>query len=131
MRTSAKTIAGLAAIVLASQAMPAQAINKEWSAVAGFVGGVLVANAANCHRGYNRVVYQQQPTVIYQPVQTVVVEQPMPQGYYRWETERIWVPGCWVYEDRGCGTTYKIWQPGYYKTVKHKVWVDSRASCGW
>lgn len=129
MKTNIKTVCGLSAVLLAAQVMPAQAINREWSAVAGFAGGMLVANAINCNRGYSRQVVYQQPVVYHQPVQTVVVHQPPPQGYYRWETSRSWVPGCWVYEDRGCGTTYKIWQPGYYQTYRSKVWVDT--SCGW
>jgi hypothetical protein len=70
--------------------------------------------------------------VIQQPVPTVVIQQPVPSGYYRWETYREWVPGCWVYENRGCGTRYKVWNPGFYRTVRHQVWVDTTyTSCGW
>ncbi len=133
MKTNMITF-GIAAAFLAAQSMPVQAINREWSAVAGFAGGVLVANAYHCHRGYSRQVIYQQPIqhVVYQPVQTIVYQEPVRTGYYEWLTERVWVPGCWVYEDRGYGTTYKIWQPGYYKTMRTKVWVDT--SCptyGW
>ena len=130
MKAKMKSVFGLSAVLLAAQVMPAQAINKEWSAVAGFAGGMLVANAINCNRGYSsRQVGYQQPVVYHQPVQTVVVHQPQPQGYYQWQTQRSWVPGCWVYEDRGCGTTYKVWRPGYYQTYRTKVWVDAYA--GW
>jgi len=128
------TIAGISAALLAAQSMPAQAINREWSAVAGFAGGVLVANAFHCNRGYSRPVVYHYPVqqVVYQPVQTVVYQEPVRTGYYEWLTERVWVPGCWVYEDRGYSTRYKVWQPGYYKTVRSKVWVDTtRDPYGW
>lgn len=127
MKKSIMTM-GLAAAVLSAQSIPAQAINKEWSAVAGFVGGVLVANAASCNRGYQRQVVYQQPIqqVIYQPVERVVIrERPAPSGYYEWRTERRYVPGYWVHEDDGCGYRRKVWQPGYYKTVRVKTWVDT------
>jgi hypothetical protein len=135
MKRNMITIAGLSAVILAAQSMPAQAINREWSAVAGFAGGVLVANAFHHNRGYYaQPVCYQRPVqqVIYQPVQTLVYQEPVRTGYYEWLTERVWVPGCWVYEDRGYSAPYKIWQPGYYTTVRNKVWVDtSRNPYGW
>jgi len=134
MKTTIKTM-GITAALLAAQAMPAQAINREWSAVAGFVGGLLVANAASCNR---TVTYQPAPVqhVVYQPAPTVIYQSPPPPvrtGYYEWRTERTWVPGYWVYEDLGCGRQRKIWQPGYYQTTRTKVWVDTTpyACNGW
>lgn len=132
---------GLATAIAAGQAMPARAINKEWSAVAGFVGGVLAANAYRNTRCERTTVVYQQPvqtvtytpvqTVIYQPVERVVVhEPPPPTGYYTWQTERVWVPGCWVYEDYGCGRR-KVWQPGYYTLQRRQVWVDTSCRPGW
>jgi len=127
---------GLAVAICGAQAQPAQAIKKEWSAVAGFVGGVLVANAAHCNRSYSYqpapVVYHQAPTIVYETQPTYVVRhRPEPSGYYEWRTERVWVPGCWVYEDNGCGYQRKVWQSGYYKTNRHKVWVSAGRSCDW
>lgn len=128
-------ILSLAASILAAQSMPAKAINKEWSAVAGFAGGVLVANAASCYRGYSRPVVYHQPVqqVVYQPVERVVVrERQVQTGYYEWRTERRYVPGFWVYEDMGCGNRRKIWEPGYYETVRVKSWVDTTCyNGGW
>jgi len=142
------TTLSVAAAVIAAQAMPARAINKEWSAVAGFVGGVLVANAAHGHRSYHRDVYYHRPVqhvvyqpvqhVVYQPVQHVVYQpvvyhEPQPRGYYEWRTERVWNPGCWVYESYGYNSRRKVWQPGYYQTVRNKVWVSAGYSSrpGW
>lgn len=137
--------AGLITILGAGSIMPAQAINKEWSAVAGFVGGVLVANAA--HRP-SRTYYVNEPAVVYRPAPVVVERNyyyappprpvvrrvqyeryecappPPPSGHYEYRTEWIWVPGCWVYEDTGCGSR-QVWQPGYYETVRNKVWVST------
>ena len=45
---------------------PTKAINKEWSAVAGFVGGLLVANAVqNYERDCTPVVYREHIPVVY------------------------------------------------------------------
>jgi len=133
---------GLTACMLTAQSMPAIAINKEWSAVAGFAGGVLVANAISCNRGYSRQVVYQQPVqhvvyqqpvqqVVYQPVERVVVhERPVQTGYYEWRTERRYMPGFWVYEDMGCGNRRRVWQPGYYETVRVKSWVDTTCHNG-
>jgi len=127
---------GLAAALLTAQSIPAKAINREWSAVAGFAGGMLVANAISHHRNYSRQVVYHQPVhqqVIYQPVERVVVrERPVETGYYEWRTERRFVPGYWVYEDMGCGNRRKIWEPGYYKNVRVKTWVDTTCyNGGW
>lgn len=125
---------GLAGALLVGQSTPARAINKEWSAVAGFVGGLLVANAGSCDRGYSRPVVYQQPVqqVFYQPAPTVVVyEQPVPSGHYEWRTERRFVPGRWFYEDLGCGNRRRIWQPGHYQNTRIKVWVDDTCYNGW
>ncbi len=131
--------ASVAAAMMFGQSMPAQAINKEWSAVAGFVGGVLVANAVNC--GPRTTYYQPAPVVYQAP--TVVVHEPPPRivryerpsrpsGYYEYRSERVWVPGRWVYEDLGCGRERKVWEPGYYETVQNKVWVSHRrGGCDW
>ncbi|HMO52693.1 MAG TPA: hypothetical protein PKE26_15995 [Kiritimatiellia bacterium] len=141
MKTSNLITMGLAAALVAGMSTPARAMNKEWAAVAGFVGGVLVANSAYCRPATTvyhqpRVVYQQ-PVVVYEsapvvvhqrPSRVVVRHEPVRRGYYEWRTERVWVPGTWIYEDLGCGSRRKIWQPGYYETVRNKVWVDP---CGW
>lgn len=62
------TMITIVATLLATN-IPAKAINEEWSAVAGFVGGLLVANVANNHNHYEpptRVVYRER--VVHQPV---------------------------------------------------------------
>lgn len=141
--------AGLAGAMLVAQAMPAQAINKEWSAVAGFVGGMLFANAANNNAHHSRgsrpgavahrqpahqVHYQpvQQKVVYQQPIQqTVIYEEQVQTGYWAWRTKRVYVPGRWVYEDTGCGTQRKVWYPAHYKTKRYKVWVDTTCRTDW
>jgi hypothetical protein len=129
----------MAGSMLAGPVKPAEAINKEWSAALGFLGGVLVANNANCNRSYySREVVYQQPVVYRQPVvyqQPVVYERApcpapviireQPTGHYEYREHRQWVAGRWVYEEIGCNTYRKSWQPGYYKTVTVKVWVPN------
>jgi hypothetical protein len=143
------SIASLALAVWSAQVLPAQAINKEWAAVAGFVGGVLVANAAN-HHPAPRTVYYSQPAVVCPPAPVVVhhpapvvYHQPapvvehhyhyrhQPRGYYEYRTERVWVPGSWVHHPSPCGSRRQTWQPGYYSTQRNKVWVQAGVSRHW
>ena len=137
--------AGLTAAMAAGPVMSAQAINKEWAAVAGFVGGVLVANAANCNSQtyyYSPpppppppVVYHQPAPVVHhyhhQPAPVVRYEHAPRRGHYEYRTERIWVPGAWVYQDSGCGSRRRVWQPGYYQTSREKVWINAGYSHRW
>ena len=138
--------ASLALAMALGQVTPAKAINEEWAAVAGFVGGLLVANASQGHstRYTHTTYYQPAPVVVHSPPPVVIYEPPShhvvryhapppPRVHYEVQTRRVWVPGRWVYEDTGCGRPRKIWEPGYYDTVREKVRVSrSRGrDCSW
>lgn len=134
----------LALVLAAAQAPATQAGKKEWAAVAGFVGGVLVANAAHGHNAYYHEpvrVHHHHTKVIYEPSASVYhhpphhrgggrhrAPPPPPQGYYEWRTERVWVPGAWMIEELRCGTRRRVWQPGHYQMVRNRVWVNA---CAW
>ena len=119
--------AGLAAAMVTGQAQTANAMNEEWAAVAGFVGGVLLANAASCNtptvRYYEpaRVEYRH-----YEPPRRIARCDAQPRGRYEYRTERVWVPGYWTY-DSDCGGRRQVWQPGYYETTRSKVWVSHQS----
>lgn len=113
-------ILGLAVVL---QPVAAQAINREWSAALGFLGGMLVANASRGQPVYYEPVVVHQPVVVPQPV---YVEQPVEYGYYEYREQPIWVPGVWVY----VGPPHcqrRTWQPGYYRTEMVRVWVSGCA----
>lgn len=111
----------------------ASAINEEWAAVAGFVGGVLFQAATsdthvslprvtyNHHvysdSHYNRVQYRTQCTP--RPA-------PPPSGYWKVIEDRRWIPGTWYYEYDECGRSTKYWREGYWDHFQRKVWVSSR-----
>ena len=61
----------LMGVLVAGPAMQASAINREWSAVLGFLGGYMVANGGLC----SRTVYQE-PLCVERPVyhETIIVE---------------------------------------------------------
>jgi len=131
----------------------AQAINEEWSAVAGFVGGLLVANASDRE---TRVVvreerYQRPTTPYYRarphrstrrhcdrtvkrsyrftglrdlPMSEIVV----PSGYYETRTERYWVPGRRIITRDHCGRKAIRYTQGYYDYREIKVWVEYRSA---
>ncbi|HMP72452.1 MAG TPA: hypothetical protein PKE55_04235 [Kiritimatiellia bacterium] len=113
-------IAGCLAVGLTLGAgAPAQAMNREWAAVAGFVGGVLVSHAVHAPRA--TVVHHHAPVVR----ETVVIHEPPPSGYWEVRSERIWVPGQWIHHDLGCGRFQRVWQPGHYQVVQRRVWVET------
>ena len=120
-----------AGVLFAGQVQQAQAINKEWSAALGFVGGMLVANNYNGYRSCPpRQVYVREscppPVVVREycpPPRPVVIERRVSSGHYEYETRQVWVDGQWNYEDIGCGRYRKVWCPGYYKNVQVRVWV--------
>jgi hypothetical protein len=107
--------------VLLSPIPQAQAINREWSAVLGFLGGYMVANG-----GLSQRAYSCEPVVVEQPVvyRTVVVEEPVETGHYECRPQQVWVPGCWSYAGGPCGYGRRMWNPGYYRVDYVQVWVS-------
>lgn len=114
-------LTGLVALGVATP-RPAQAINEEWAAVAGFVGGVLFSEASRCDRTVvvERPVYERR--IVHRPV---IIEEPEPCGYWEVRKEKIWVPGNWTYVDIGCGRYRKVWNEGYYRWESRRVWVET------
>ena len=107
--------------LVAGPAMQASAINREWSAVLGFLGGYMVANGGLGHR----TVYQE-PVYVQQPVyhETIIVEEPVVTGHYEMQERTIWEPGFWELIVTRCGREQRIWHDGYYRTEMVQVWVD-------
>lgn len=118
-----------AAAVLLAQAWPAQAINKEWSAALGFLGGMMFANAT-CPGP----MVVREPVVVEQPVvvhRRVFVEPPPPRGHYEYRARRVWVPGRWIVMSSGrCGYPRRVWEPGCYRHEQVRVWVQDEMYCG-
>jgi hypothetical protein len=109
-------------VLVAGPAMQASAINREWSAVLGFLGGYMVANGG---LGSRTVVYQE-PVYVQQPVyrETVFVEQPVVTGHYEYREQQIWEPGFWESIPLRCGRVDRVWHEGYYRTEMVRIWVD-------
>lgn len=121
MKTMAMVMAGLVALGVATP-RPAQAINEEWAAVAGFVGGVLFSEASRC----DRTVVVERPVVERRVVhRPVVIERPEPCGYWEVRRVKVWVPGSWTYIDLGCNRYRKVWNEGYYRWESQRVWVET------
>lgn len=101
----------------------AKAINEEWSAVAGFVGGLLfsaavssdshVTTSTHVTRHYE---YHHSP----RPIRCA----PQPHGYWKYTNEKRWIPGTWYYEYDDCGRQVKYWREGYWDHYQRKVWVS-------
>jgi len=138
---------GLTGALFAGGVQPARAINEEWSAALGFIGGVLVAShssrdcAPNVYytppatycpppARYERVVYSPPPVYVQEPcyerpryVETTRCE---PRGYYEYRQERRWIAGSWYTERTTCHSTRQVWSPGRWEYSTVKVWVDGR-----
>lgn len=109
-----KSIIAISLIAALATVLPtpkAQAINQEWAAVAGFVGGYLFSSATSDRYCEPRRVYYE-PTYTYQPT-----------GYYRTEVRRYWTPGYYDYEYTECGSRRKYWVNGYWSERQVRVWV--------
>lgn len=136
-------ISGVVLALVVASALPAEAGSRSRdravAAVAGFVGGVLVANAAHGSHRVDHHYYHPAPVirpsrpVHYERPQRVIYHQPaQPTGHYEWRTERVWVPGQWVYETLRCGSQRQVWKPGHYITQRTRVWVSyDNVVCGW
>ena len=48
------------------------------------------------------------------------------RGYYTYKTEKVWVPGHWIYSSDRHGRTVKVWVKGHHEKRKIKVWVSTR-----
>ena len=134
-------------------AQQAQAINEEWSAALGFVGGLLVANASNCDREtrvvvreerYHRPIIMGDVKMVYSPRTRAAplyyrarphrstrrhcdrTEIAVPSGYYEIRTERYWVPGRRIITRDHCGRKAIRYTQGYYDYREIRVWVEYR-----
>lgn len=129
---TAKAMCVTLALLACWSPRPAAAINREWSAALGFLGGVLFANAARCdgvtyERVVERPVVVERPIIVEQPVvwREIVVERPA-CGYWDWRERRVWVPGRWRH-DRCRGR--RMWEEGHYRVERVRVWVTP--DCEW
>ena len=135
----------LVVAVVVGAAVPAQAINREWSAALGFLGGLLVANSANSGPVYQERVYVQPscpPPPVYQervyvpvPYPERVVVRERPRGRYEYRRQPVWVPGRWVHVEGGRRGHHRregrVWEPGYYRYETVRVWVDVACDSDW
>jgi hypothetical protein len=111
----------LAMVVLFAPVMQVCAINREWSAALGFLGGWMAANGGLCPR----TVYQE-PVYVERPIyhETVVVEEPVVTGHYELRERQVWMPGYWECIVAPCGHEERVWHEGSYRTEMIRVWVD-------
>ena len=132
----------LAVAVVLGAPIRAQAINREWSAALGFLGGWLVANSAHSGPVYQERVYVQPscpPPPVYQervyvpvPYPQPVVVHERPRGRYEYRRQPVWVPGRWVHVQGGRrGHGRRVWEPGCYRYETVRVWVDFAGGSEW
>jgi len=117
-------------LLLAPQA---QAINEEWAAALGFIGGVLVAKSSDYDRETRVVVREEiyhieRPVMAYRPRRRHCdrTEIAVPSGYYEIRTERYWIPGRRIITRDHCGRKAIRYTQGYYDYREIKVWVEYR-----
>jgi len=126
MKTQLTALALTAATALSFTPQSAQAGDKEWAAVGGFLGGLIVGSVINDHdhdRGYRR----HDTTVIidrnrHGGCNDRCDDRCDHRGYWKTVEVRAWVPGCW--ETRyDCGRRVRIYIPGHYEYRNDRVWV--------
>ncbi|MBL9216580.1 MAG: hypothetical protein JNG83_13970 [Opitutaceae bacterium] len=114
MKTKIIALALVAATAVSLTPKPALAGDKEWAAVGGFVGGLIVGSVLSDgrHDGYG------------DRHTTVVVNHSRPSGYWKEVSVRVWVPGYHVEERGRHGRIYRRYIPGHYECRTDRVWVS-------
>jgi hypothetical protein len=99
---------------------PAVAGDKEWAAVGGFIGGVIIGNAikdshrSSCPPPRGRT--------------TVIVNDRCDDdrdGYWKTVSVRVWVPGYWVEERGRFGRCHRYYVEGRHEYRTDRVWVST------
>lgn len=133
-----KLMTGVTAVCVAGglclSPMETQAGDEGWAALGGLIGGLALGQISS-HSSHT-VVHRVNS---YSSCDSRRVTRHRPRTTRKWRyeyiTERHWVPGCWVFERDRCGRRYRVWQDGYYETVRRKVRVpvvgNRRASRDW
>lgn len=103
--------------------LPSQAGDEGWAALGGFIGGLAVGNSSSCRTSVR--VYQPQVHYRYSEPVRVYERERVRRPRYTTVTRSVWVPGGWVHQRDDCGRRYKVWQNGYYETVREQVRVSS------
>ena len=115
-------VGGMLAAACAAAPMEARAINEEWSAVAGFVGGLLVGRAYQ-----NECAPSRGEVIIHRTEYRSPPCEPVATGHWEYRQTRRWIEGYWTVSYRECGRSYEHYVPGYYKYEQTRVWVwDNR-----
>ncbi|MBI2518334.1 MAG: hypothetical protein HYV95_15750 [Opitutae bacterium] len=120
MNTKLTALVLTAATALSLTPKSAFASDKEWAAVGGFLGGLIVGTAINDshHDSYPR------------RTTTVIVNgrgdrcDDRPEGYWKNVTVRVWVSGCWIEERGRHGNCYRRYVEGHYEFRTDRVWVS-------
>ena len=104
-------IIAIAAFAFANQPS-AQADDKTRAIIGGVIGGIIIGKALEKdHHSHVEVGIHSSSGH-------------RGQGYYKWVSVRVWVPGSYHYHYDDCGHRYKVWSRGYYTTERRKVWVS-------
>lgn len=120
MKTKLTALVLTAATALALTPKSAFAGDKEWAAVGGFLGGLIVGSAINDSRHDS---YPDGST-------TVIINDhrdhcdDRPEGYWENVTVRVWVPGCWIEERGRHGRCHRRYVEGHYEFRTDRVWVS-------
>jgi hypothetical protein len=123
------TALALSAAALSLAPKPALAGDREWAAVGGFVGGLIIGSALNEHR-HDAYPARHTTVVVARPAPPAVCYAPVidrcddrPAGYWLRVEERVWVPGYWAVS-YDCGRRVRYFVPGHYECRVNRVWVS-------
>lgn len=118
MNTRITALALIATTALTLAPKPAVASDKGLALLGGFIGGMVVASAIHDshHDGYALTA----PAVVVNDRG----DYGRPEGYWKFVTVRVWVPGYWVAERTRHGRSFRRYVEGHNEFRTDRVWVS-------
>lgn len=119
-------LAGLIPLMLVTTTPRAQALNPEWAAVLGAVGGFYLADRfagpSTCYAAEPEGLTLQDAYYTRHYPSSYFASSPR-SGHYEIIVRQTWVPGRYIYTRTGCNRYRRHWNEGYYQTAQVRIWV--------
>jgi len=124
MKNKNIVIVGILSLLMIIPSAQARKMNKTWSTVLGFAGGMIVGSALS-QQQHQTVYYEQYPVYVdrHVYVQQAPVYIERPTGHWETRYRRTWIQGYWIQTLDNWNRPIRRWVSGYYISEPYQVWV--------